>query len=59
MYNLMSKSNMRLVKEIYEMGHKISLHFDPTAYSDLDPFINEKNFFESQNFNAPGFCIGW
>lgn len=47
MYNLMSKSNMGLVKEIYEMGHKISLHFDPTAYSDLDPFINEKNFFES------------
>lgn len=46
MYNLMSKANRNLVKEIYEMGHKISLHFDPTVYSDLDPFVDEKNFFE-------------
>ena len=46
MYNLMSKANRDLVNEIREMGHKISLHFDPTAYSNLDPFVDEKDCFE-------------
>lgn len=46
MYNLMSKANKRLVNEIDKMGHKISLHFDPVAYSNLNSFIDEKNCFE-------------
>ena len=46
MYNLMSKVNRSLIHEIHEMGHKISLHFDPTVYPSLDPFLDEKNYFE-------------
>jgi len=47
MYNLMSKANKKIVNEIDEMGHKISLHFDPVAYSNLNSFVDEKNCFES------------
>lgn len=46
MYNLMSKVNRRLIHQIHEMGHKVSLHFDPTVYPSLDPFLDEKNYFE-------------
>ena len=47
MYNVFSKRNQCLISEIKEMGHKISLHFDPTAYNTLDAFHLEKNSFES------------
>mgnify|MGYP001161236470 CR=1 FL=1 len=43
MYNLMAPENQRLVHEIIEMGHKVSIHFDPTAYDRLEYFENEKN----------------
>ena len=46
MYNLISLEHRRLVNEIIEMGHKVSVHFDPTAYDKLDKFENEKNLFE-------------
>lgn len=46
MYNLLSKYNQTLVKEIKEMGHSVSLHFDPTAYDNLDLFNAEKQIFE-------------
>ena len=47
MYNLMSYEHQRLVKDIAEMGHKISIHFDPTVYDELEKFENEKKLFES------------
>ena len=47
MYNLISLKNQRLAKEIAEMGHKISIHFDPTVYSELSKFEYEKHLFES------------
>ena len=47
MYNLLSKESMNLVHQIKEFGHKISLHFDPTAHEQLDSFIQEKNTFEA------------
>ena len=47
MYNLLSSEHQRMVKEISNMGHKISIHFDPTVYRDLDSFKYEKNIFEN------------
>lgn len=45
-YNLMSESNRTLVEEIKNLGHTVSLHFDPVAYQDLDEgFLIEKNTF--------------
>jgi hypothetical protein len=46
MYNPMSRAKQDLIKSIRDMGHKISLHFDPTAYKNLNPFRNEKRAFE-------------
>ena len=47
MYNILSAHNQKLVKEIANMGHKVSIHFDPTVYQSLDNFIYEKNIFEN------------
>ncbi len=47
MYNLFSNYNRTLVKNIAEMGHKISLHFDPSAYESLEKFLDEKKIFEN------------
>lgn len=47
MYNIFSAKHRSLVKEIKTLGHKISLHFDPTAHASLEPFLVEKNAFES------------
>jgi hypothetical protein len=46
MYNLLSKRNIDTVLKIKEMGHKISLHFDPTVYDKLEKFIEERKIFE-------------
>ena len=46
-YNLLSSHNQKLVKKISSMGHKVSIHFDPTAYKDLKYFKYEKNVFEN------------
>tara|TARA_B110000971_G_C20005568_1_gene498953 strand:- start:1183 stop:1869 length:687 start_codon:yes stop_codon:yes gene_type:complete len=46
-YNLLSSHNQKLVKEISSMGHKVSIHFDPTAYKNLKYFKYEKNVFEN------------
>jgi hypothetical protein len=46
MYNLVSSEHKRMVKEISDMGHKISIHFDPTVYKNLDYFKYEKDLFE-------------
>ena len=47
MYNLLSKRNRFLVNQIKEMNHKVSLHFDPTVYSALNYFIEERGAFQS------------
>ena len=46
-YNILSKKNKRMVEEIQKMGHKVSIHFDPTVYDELDDFRVEKHTFES------------
>lgn len=46
MYNLLSKRNRDAVIKIKEMGHKISLHFDPTAYENLEVFLENRRVFE-------------
>ena len=46
LYNLLSEHNQKLVKDIANMGHKISIHFDPTAHQSLEEFAYEKNVFE-------------
>lgn len=47
MYNILSSHNQKLVKEIANMGHKVSMHFDPTAHQSQDNFIYEKKTFEN------------
>jgi hypothetical protein len=46
MYNLMSRRNCDLISDIRDMGHKIAIHFDPTAYSSLESFEVERKVFE-------------
>lgn len=33
-YNLFSKTNSEYVEQILNLGHQVSLHFDPTVYAD-------------------------
>ena len=47
LYNLLSSHNQKLVKDISQMGHKVSVHFDPTVYKNLKLFKHEKNLFEN------------
>ena len=47
MYNLISSENQRLVKSIIKLGHKVSIHFDPTAHETLEKFEHEKRLFEN------------
>jgi len=47
MYNLVSSKNQRLVRSIIKLGHKVSIHFDPTAHENLESFESEKRFFEN------------
>ncbi|MDA8891549.1 hypothetical protein N9I81_01765 [Planktomarina temperata] len=47
MYNLFSSENQKLVKSIIKLGHKVSIHFDPTAHETLKEFEHEKRFFEN------------
>ena len=45
-YNFLSKKHIEEIIEIREMGHKISLHFDPTCYRDMESgFEIERNAF--------------
>lgn len=46
MYNLLSRSSQDMVREIQQMGHKISVHFDPIAHNMLNQFQSEKYLFE-------------
>ena len=47
-YNLLSKASANLVQEIRDLGHTVSMHFDPTAFEDLDQgFAAEKALFET------------
>jgi hypothetical protein len=50
-YNLLSKRSRDIVLEIKEMGHKVSLHFDPTVYDGLDAYKQEQAIFE-KSFNT-------
>ncbi|MGZ5199269.1 MAG: hypothetical protein ACXWC4_05805 [Telluria sp.] len=46
-YNLLSKANRSLVKEIQSLHHEVALHFDPLAHEDIDVgFATEKLAFE-------------
>ena len=46
-YSLASQINRAVVKEIIRLGHSVSLHFDPSVYSDVDKgFKVERDFFE-------------
>ena len=46
MYNIFSSSNQKLICDIKNMGHKISLHYDPSIHSSLLSFRKEKETFE-------------
>lgn len=49
LYNLLSAPNIRNVTEIKELGHRISLHFDPVIYDDFqEGFRQEVALFQQQ-----------
>ncbi|SDD26284.1 hypothetical protein [Kordiimonas lacus] len=46
-YNLLSTANAACVEEIIDLGHKVSLHFDPLCYSDcLEGLTKETRLFK-------------
>lgn len=47
-YNLFSLENKEIIRDIKKMGHKISIHFDPTAYKKKNSFKTEKIAFEKE-----------
>jgi len=47
LYNPFSEHNQKLIKEIADMGHKISIHFVPAAHEGLEEFAYEKSVFEN------------
>lgn len=47
-YNLFSKKNAEHVRSIRARGHRVSIHFDPSQYDDVEHgFSGEKGMFES------------
>lgn len=47
-YNALSLESIANIKDIKDMGHEISLHFDPLVYGDLDwGFSFERDIFQS------------
>ena len=47
-YNPLSNENRYYIEKISNLGHEISLHFDPSIYDDVDGFfVKEKEFFEN------------
>jgi hypothetical protein len=52
-YNLLSAANLSRVRAIQALGHRISLHFDPTVHEDFAAgFQAERAIFEA-TFEAP------
>ncbi|HUS03595.1 MAG TPA: hypothetical protein VMY77_17765 [Chitinophagaceae bacterium] len=46
-YNIASKSNYDNIQRIKELGHSISIHFDPLAYNDFKKALkSELNYFQ-------------
>ena len=46
-YNILEKTNFEKIQSIKDRGHKISIHFDPSIYENIDlGFSFEKNIFE-------------
>ena len=43
-YCALSQSNKKIIKEIKNKGHHISLHFDPTCYSNINNDLAKKNY---------------
>lgn len=51
-YNIFSKRNKKLLREIINYGHEIGLHFDPTNYKDnLDEAVESE-------INSLSFVVG-
>lgn len=45
-YNLFEKANTDAVKAIRDMGHEVSVHFDPTLYDHEAGLLEERDVFE-------------
>lgn len=47
-YNILERENIEMIESIKSRGHKISLHFDPTIYTDIESgLLREVALFES------------
>ena len=47
-YNIFEKTNFDKIKHIINLGHTVSIHFDPTLYNDIETGLSfERDIFES------------
>ena len=47
-YNIASRKNLRIIKEIVGMGHEIGLHFDEARYGRAEILINAQELIEKE-----------
>lgn len=52
-YNPFSRANAEYIRSIHARGHRVSIHFDPTHYENVEQgFLEEKTLFEAY-FGVP------
>lgn len=52
-YNALSHENITCIRQIRDMGHKVSLHFDPTAHEDVPAGLAKETRFFEETFDVP------
>lgn len=48
-YNILSRENSSIIKELSDMGFEIGLHFDPSSYGKSSPAVLREKFDEAIN----------
>lgn len=56
-YNLAEQNNVRIVMALKDAGHHISLHFDPTPYSDFKAGLSKELGIFERLFDVTPECI--
>ena len=56
-YNILSNNNFDNIKKIRDLGHTISIHFDPTIYKDFELGLKNETQLFSQLFDVKPYII--
>ena len=56
-YNILTPNNFANIKKIHELGHTISIHFDPTIYKDFKLGLEIETKLFTQLFNVHPYII--